>query len=65
MVRIAGIDREISTLELMWMQADNEEKMMLAMDLMIKSRDIAGQTIELTADTDKGKYKVTISKEGS
>jgi hypothetical protein len=30
MVRIAGIDRELSTLELLWAQSDDQEKMMLA-----------------------------------
>ena len=63
MVRIAGIDQELSTLELMWVQADDNERMMLATGLLVEFYKKAGQTYELKADTEDGMYIITVAKQ--
>ena len=62
MVRIAGIDREVSPLELMWAQADVNEKSNLAVNLLMRFYDAAGQEINLKVDTDDGMYVITVNK---
>lgn len=62
MVRIAGIDREISTLELMWAQGDPQEKVMLALNTVVevlKVTENGEATIEMQDDK---KYKIKLEE---
>lgn len=64
MVRIAGIDRDISPLELMWHQCDDpNEKLNLALNYVIEigEKVVDGKmTVEMQDDT---KYTVQVTKE--
>ena len=61
-MRIAGIDRDVSTLELMWVQSDEEERALLAVSLLAGFYDAVGQKIELKSETDSGTYLITVEK---
>ena len=63
MVRIAGIDRDVSALEIMWAQADQQEKTMLALNQIIEVSKIVEDgkmTVEMMDDT---KYVIQVTKE--
>ena len=61
-MRIAGIDHEVSTLELVWAQAEEEERALLAAGLMKRYYDAAGQKIKMKTETDDGTYLITVEK---
>lgn len=63
MVRIAGIDREVSPLEILWVQADQQERLMLALSTVIEVSKLVEDgkmAIEMNDDT---KYVVQVTKE--
>lgn len=63
MVRIAGIDREVSTLEILWAQADEQEKSLLAIRQVIEIAKVVidgKMTVEMQDDT---KYVIQVTKE--
>jgi len=63
MVRIAGIDRDVSPLELMWHQSDPTDKLNLALNFII---EVSAATVDgkmAVEMQDDSKYIIQVTKE--
>lgn len=63
MVRIAGIDREVSPLEILWAQADPQERLNLALTTVIQVSEVVEDGKMAIEMNDGTKYVVQVTKE--
>lgn len=63
MVRIAGIDRDVSPLELVWHQSDENDKLNLALTYIIEvSQAVVDGKMTIEMQDDK-KYVIQVTEE--
>lgn len=62
MVRIAGIDREVSTLEILWAQSDPQEKLMLGLNIVVETLKITENNEATIEMQDDKKYKIKLEE---